>query len=137
MISKHVLKDVHSLVATTYVCSAAALAYALYTSITGQLILTLPSTGWLALLGIAFFGTIVGILCFFAGINKIGPAKASIISTAEPVLTILLSALVLGEQLTLLQGIGGLLIVSSILLLQLCTGKTMDLSASACQLQEK
>ena len=137
MISKHVLKDVHSLVATTYVCSAAALAYALYTSITGQLILTLPSTGWLALLGIAFFGTIVGILCFFAGINKIGPAKASIISTAEPVLTILLSALVLGEQLTLLQGIGGLLIISSILLLQLCTGKNMDLSASACQLQEK
>lgn len=137
MISKHVLKDVHSLVATTYVCSAAAVAYALYTSVTGQLILTLPSTGWLALLGIAFFGTIVGILCFFAGISTIGPANASVISTAEPILTVLLSALVLGEQLTLLQGIGGLLIVGSILILQLCSGKNADLSASAYQLQEK
>lgn len=137
MISKHVLKDVHSLVATTYVCSAAAFAYALYTSATGQLILTLPLTGWLALLGIALFGTIVGILCFFAGIGKIGPANASVISTAEPVLSVLLSALILGEQLTLLQGFGGLLIVSSILILQICTGKNMDLSASTYQLQEK
>lgn len=120
MISNRVLKDVHSLVATTYVCSAAALAFALYTSVTDQLILTLPLTGWLALLGIAFFGTIVGILCFFAGIIRIGAANASIISTAEPAIAVLLSALVLGEQLTLLQGIGGLLIVTSILVLQLC-----------------
>lgn len=127
MISHQVLRNVHSLVATTYVCSAAALGFALYTLITGQLILTLPVTGWLALLGIAFFGTIVGILCFFAGIIKVGASNASIISTAEPAITVLLSVLVLGEQLTLLQGIGGLLIVASILILQLYTNnKTID-----------
>lgn len=119
MISNRVLKDVHSLVATTYVCSAAALVFAIYTAVTDQLILTLPLIGWLALLGIAFFGTIVGILCFFAGISRIGAANASIISTAEPAITVLLSAVVLGEQLTLLQGIGGFLIVVSILILQL------------------
>ena len=119
MISNHVLKDVHSLVATTYVYSAAGLAFALYTSATNQLIVTLPLSGWLSLLGIAFLGTIVGILCFFAGITRIGAANASIISTAEPVLTVLLSVIVLGEHLTLLQCIGGLLIAGSILLLQL------------------
>lgn len=119
MISNRILKDVHSLVATTYVCSAAALVFAVYTAVTDQLILTLPSTGWLALLGIAIFGTIVGILCFFAGLSRIGAANASIISTAEPAIAVLLSALVLGEQLTLLQGIGGLLIVTSILVLQI------------------
>ena len=121
MISNRVLKDVHSLVATTYVCSAAALVFTIYTIVTDQLILTLPLTGWLSLLGIALFVTIVGILCFFSGIIRIGAANTSIISTAEPAITVLISALVLGEQLTLLQGIGGLLIVASILVLQLCT----------------
>jgi len=126
MISNRVLKDVHSLVATTYVCSGAAFVFAIYTSMTHQLILTLPVAGWLALLGIAVLGTIVGILCFFAGIGKIGAANASIISTAEPAITVLLSALILGEQLTLLQGMGGLLIVTSILILQLCATNTTN-----------
>lgn len=121
LIGNRVLKDVHSLVATTYVSSAAAFAFGAYTITTGQLLLTLPLHGWLALIGTAIFGTILGILGFFAGITKIGAANASIISTAEPVLTVLLSVLVLGETLTLLQGLGGLLVIGSILLLQLCT----------------
>jgi len=137
MISHQVLKDVHSLVATTYVCSAAALVFAIYTSFTDQLILTLPLSGWLALLGIAFLGTIIGILCFFAGISRIGAANASIISTAEPAITVLLSALVLGEQLTLLQGIGGLLIVASILILQFYANDNVELITPICQLQDK
>lgn len=124
LIGNRVLKNVHSLVATTYVSSAAAFAFAAYSITTDQLILTLPIMGWLALVGTASFGTILGILGFFAGISKIGAANASIISTAEPVLTVLLSVLVLGEELSFLQFLGGLLIIASILLLQLCTDTT-------------
>lgn len=137
MISKSVLKNIHSLVATTYVCTAAALTFTAYTWKTDQLILDLPTTGWLALVGIAFFGTIVGILGFFAGISKISVSNASIISTAEPVIAVLLSVLMLGEHLTLLQGVGGLLIVASILVLQLCTNPTIELATSPQSLQNK
>ncbi len=137
MVSKSVLKNIHSLVATTYVCSAAALAFTAYTWQTEQLILTLPTTGWLSLLGIAFFGTIVGILGFFAGIGRIGISNASIISTAEPVIAVVLSVFMLGEHLTLLQAMGGLLIVASILVLQLCTNPTIELNPAPCQLQDK
>jgi len=137
MISNHVLKDVHSLVATTYVCSATALAFAIYTWSTGQLILSLPLTGWLSLLGIAFFGTIVGILCFFAGIIRIGAANAAIISTAEPIITVALSALFLGEHLSLFQGVGGLLIIASILILQVYGDKAPKLIPSSCEIQDK
>ena len=120
LVSNRVLKDIHPLVATTYVCSAAALTFLAYAGTTNQLILTISLSGWLALLGIAIFGTIVGILCFFAGISKIGATNASIISTAEPIITVLLSAVVLGEQLSFLQICGGFLIIASILILQLC-----------------
>ncbi len=122
LIGNRVLKNVHALVATTYVSSAAGFAFAAYSIITGELMLeTLPLHGWLALAGTAVFGTVLGILGFFAGIIKIGAANASIISTAEPVLTVLLSVLILGEALTLLQSLGGLLVIGSILLLQLYT----------------
>ncbi len=141
LIGNRVLKDVHSLVATTYVSSAAALAFAAYSMSTNQLVLTLPMYGWLALVGTATFGTILGILGFFAGITKIGAANASIISTAEPVLTVLLSVLVLGEKLTILQGLGGLMVVASILLLQLYANdpeiKTENLEVSSYQSPEK
>lgn len=137
MISKSVLKNIHSLVATTYVCSAAALFFTAYTWKTEQLILALPTVGWLALLGIASFGTIVGILGFFAGLSKIGVSNASIISTAEPVIAVLFSVAMLGEHLTLLQTVGGILIVASILVLQLCTEKNIELSTTPYQLLDK
>jgi drug/metabolite transporter (DMT)-like permease len=131
LVSNHVLKDVHPLVATAYICSAAALTFFMYTWTTGQLILTLPLNGWLALLGIAFLGTIVGMMYFFAGISKVGAANASIISTAEPVITVVLSVLVLDEHFTILQIIGGFLIISSIVILQLCTNhETKELPSS-------
>jgi drug/metabolite transporter (DMT)-like permease len=126
LIGKRVLQDVHSLVATTYVSSAAALTFAICTLATNQLILTLPLQGWLALIGTATFGTVIGILGFFAGLSKIGAANASIISTAEPVLTVLLSVLVLGETLTVLQGLGILLVLGSILLLQFYNDTEVD-----------
>jgi len=135
LIGNRVLKNVHSLVATTYVSSAAAFAFAAYSITTDQLILAIPLMGWLALIGTASFGTILGILGFFAGLSKIGAANASIISTAEPVLTVLLSVLVLGEELTFLQFLGGLLIIASILLLQLCTDTT-DISHDADNMED-
>jgi len=135
LIGKRVLQDVHSLVATTYVSSAAALTFAIYTLATNQLILTLPMQGWLALIGTATFGTVVGILGFFAGLSKIGAANTSIISTAEPVLTVLLSVLILGETLTILQGLGILLVIGSILLLQFYNNTGLDnedLTVASC-----
>lgn len=148
LVSNRVLKDIHPLVATTYVCSSAAIAFLTYAGMTGQLILTLPLHGWLAILGIVLPGTIIGILCFFAGITRIGATNASIISTAEPIITVLLSALILGEHLTFLQIFGGLLIISSILILQLCTASKakanpttknddMDLKSPSYQIQDE
>lgn len=146
LVSNRVLKNIHSLVATTYVCSAAALTFLIYSSTTGQLLWNFSLSGWLALLGIAFLGTIVGILCFFAGISRIGATNASIISTAEPIITVLLSAIVLGEHLTWLQLLGGFLIIGSILILQLCTvsktdeksiNDTIKIKSASCQTQDE
>jgi drug/metabolite transporter (DMT)-like permease len=65
------------------------------------------------LLAIAGICTVLPIAAFFAGLARLGPARASILSTIEPVITILLAALVLGETIGLLQILGGALILSA------------------------
>lgn len=62
--------------------------------------------GW-ALLGlIVLTGTIAPFLLFFAGMARIGPVHASILSVAEPAVTVLLAVAVLDERLSPLQAAG-------------------------------
>ena len=56
---------------------------------------------------------------FFAGLRRTGPSTAAILSTFEPVVTAGLAALALGEFLTPVQLAGGLLVLSSVAVLQL------------------
>ncbi|HEX8433589.1 EamA family transporter, partial [Archangium sp.] len=57
------------------------------------------------------------VLTFFAGMEKVGPVVTSLLSTVEPLVAVLLGAFFLGERLSLLQGVGGLLILTAVILL--------------------
>jgi drug/metabolite transporter (DMT)-like permease len=118
-----ILKNVSPLVSTTHVCLSASLVFLMAGLFSGELSLQLSPVGWLAILGIAIFATLFGILFFFAGLSRIGATNAAIISTVEPVLTVIMSALLLDEKITLVQTSGGVLILAGILLLQLWAGK--------------
>jgi drug/metabolite transporter (DMT)-like permease len=69
--------------------------------------------GWLA--AIAVVCTVVAVSLFFAGLKRVGPTRASIISTAEPLTAVLLAFAVFGESMTLLQLAGGALVVGGVL----------------------
>lgn len=79
----------------------------------------LPQTaqGWLGIGGLALISSVVAIFCFFAGVQRVGAATGSMLATTEPVTTILLAALVLGEPILPMQVLGGSLILSAVLLL--------------------
>ena len=64
---------------------------------------------WAAVGAIALVSTVVAIIAFFAGLKRVGPATASIASTLEPVVTVALSWLILGESLSPIQLVGGAL----------------------------
>jgi drug/metabolite transporter (DMT)-like permease len=80
---------------------------------------TWPRTpaGWLAVLGIAIISTVAAIVLFFAGLERVGPTRASALSTVEPVCTVLLAAVLLGETVAPLQLVGGALILTAVVLL--------------------
>jgi drug/metabolite transporter (DMT)-like permease len=68
--------------------------------------------------GLILIATVLPIVTLFAGIRRLGTAQTAILSTIEPVVTVLLGILFLGEELVARQIIGGLLVVSSVILLQ-------------------
>jgi drug/metabolite transporter (DMT)-like permease len=69
------------------------------------------AAGWAALLGMVLTATVLGFALFVAGLKRTGPQVASILSTFEPVGTLALAALVLGERLDALQWSGATLIL--------------------------
>ncbi len=73
--------------------------------------------GILALLGLALVATVVAIVTFFAGMARIGPSRAAIISNFEPVVSVLAAAFILGEELSSGSIAGGLLILCSLIVL--------------------
>ena len=77
----------------------------------------LPAWGIIAAL--ALIGSVLPIVTFLRGMSLIGPARASILSTLEPAGTVVLAALILGDQVGPVQVAGGILILGSVVLLQL------------------
>jgi drug/metabolite transporter (DMT)-like permease len=71
--------------------------------------------GWLA--GIAVVSTVGAVSLFFAGLKRVGPTTASILSTAEPVTTVVLAFLAFGESLGPVQLAGGSLVLAAALVL--------------------
>jgi uncharacterized membrane protein len=100
------------------VCTGAAMTLTVGAALLGQLRpaeLTLAGWGWLAALAVV--STVAAISLFFAGLSRVGPTTAAILSTAEPLTTVLLAFLVFGEVLTPVQLVGGALVLSGVLVL--------------------
>jgi len=79
--------------------------------------LSADAWGW-ALAAVVFSATIpIGI--FYTGVKLVGAAAAGLLSTGEPLVSVLLAYAVLGESLTALQLLGGALILTSVVALSL------------------
>ena len=75
------------------------------------------NSGWLAMLGIIVVSTIIPVVTFLAGLEIIGPTNAAMLSTLEPVVTVLLAAWLFGEKLMPIAMAGGGLILIAVILL--------------------
>ncbi len=101
--------NLHSLVGGT-------LLFGLFLLIMGGPSGSITRNGLLLLLG-SGFSLAVGFITFFAGLERIGSVRASILMNAEPVFTIIIAAILLGERLSLGQLAGAGLVVIGIILI--------------------
>ena len=67
---------------------------------------------------IALVSTVTPIALFFAGLRRVGPSTASILSTLEPPTTVALAFVVFGETLSAVQVTGAALVLGAAVWLQ-------------------
>ncbi len=119
LISDGVSDRLPPLALTTLVCTGAATTLTLASLLSGDLdpgAVTPAGFGWLA--GLAVVSTVGAIGLFFAGLRRVGPTAASILSTLEPVVTVALAFAVFGESLGPAQLAGGALVLLAVLALR-------------------
>jgi drug/metabolite transporter (DMT)-like permease len=90
------------------VCGAFALA-------TGGLDVPLTARAWLPVLAAGALSTVVAFFAFLAGMALLGPTRASVVSSFEVVVTLVLAFALLGERLDALQWTGAALILGAVL----------------------
>lgn len=100
--------------------SATAAAYWIGALVADEPVLpgAVPSEAWIGLAGVGIFSTFVAIQTFSAGAKLVGAAQASLISTVEPVWTIVLAGILFGVVLTPIQLLGGVMILVAVLVAQ-------------------
>jgi len=76
-------------------------------------------------MGMALFSTVMPVFMQAAAIKRLGSARAALMSTLGPPLTIAFGALILGEPMSLQQAAGAALVVSGVVL----AGRRQDASA--------
>jgi drug/metabolite transporter (DMT)-like permease len=120
VVGSRVLRRADSRRMTLHMTAASSTVYAIV--ILGADLLVLPdsATGW-ALLGAMPVIYLVAMLAFFTAVPMIGPMRAAMVNNMEPITTILLAALLLGERLGLPQMAGAALVIGAILAMQLAT----------------
>lgn len=72
-----------------------------------------PITWWL-LGAIVLVPTFIAVVLYLGGISGLGPSQAAVVSTLEPLFTIALAAVVLGERLTVTQAAGAALVLAGV-----------------------
>jgi len=119
LVSDGIVGDVDPFALALLVLTGATVSFSVAGLATGSIDFALPAEAWLWLVLIALVSTVVAVSAFFAGLRRVGPSEAAILSTFEPPVTVALAFAVLGERLSVVQLAGGALVLAAVVLLQL------------------
>jgi len=110
------MADLHPLVHAAHTFLGVTATVLGYGAVTDALSVPATTAGWWLIAGITVVGTVVPILLFSAGLARIEASRASIVSTSEPLTTVGLGIVLLGEAFTVAIGFGAALILSGVVL---------------------
>ena len=116
IVGANVMKHVSPFQSSTVIFASASVVYGLLTFTNG---IHLPQTnfGWLVIAGIVVVSTIIPVTTFLAGLERIGPTNAAMLSTIEPIITVFLATVLFGDKLAPIVLAGGALILIAVVIL--------------------
>jgi drug/metabolite transporter (DMT)-like permease len=116
LVGSRITRQGTAIQSSTVIITSAAIVYGILIMIKGA---SFPGTwfGWVSVSAVALISTVLAIVTFLAGLQRVGPIYAATLSTIEPVVTVILAAWVLEETITPLRIAGGLMILFTVILL--------------------
>jgi drug/metabolite transporter (DMT)-like permease len=116
LVGNQVMQQVSAIQSSTVIFFSAGITSSLLMLANGAH-LPKTGTGWGVIAAIVVIATVVPVVTFLAGLQRIGATNAAMLSTLEPVVTVLLAALLLGEILKPVTLVGGALILVAVIIL--------------------
>lgn len=117
LVADRVVPLIDPFLVSALIATGAAVTLTATGLVSGELDLGFAAGGWGWSAALAFFSTVIPIVAFLIGLPKIGPATASIVSSAEPLVGVGMAMIVFGERLGIIQIAGGALVLSAVVLL--------------------
>ncbi len=116
VLSSRIARSVPAETAALHLAQVAAVVMGVLALLRGELALPAEPVAWLTVLAIAILCTVVAMYAFLAGLARVGPGRAAVISSLEVLVTLVLAFLFLGERLGPRQWAGAVLILGAVLL---------------------
>jgi drug/metabolite transporter (DMT)-like permease len=129
LVADRILGHIDTFLLSALIITGAFASFSVFAALSGGISLGFQPHGWLVVIGLSLVSTVMPVTAFMLGLPKVGPATASIVSTAEPVVTVTLAMVVFGERLGPVQAVGGALVLGAVVLLQ-TRGKVRSDAAS-------
>ena len=120
----------YSLIGKVVMNDLSPLASVFYSTVVGMIALFIPAwfegliqeigrhcvSDWLSILYLGIFGTVIGFVWYYEGVNQVGPMKAAIFINFVPISAVVLAFLILREPITASLLAGTVLVVSGVYL---------------------
>ena len=116
LLSEKVMGRVPAVGASAVIMSGAGIAFTIIAAFQGELDWPGTVAGWEVVLALALVPTMIAISTFLAGLPRVGAARASLLSTWEPVVTVILAVILLADRFTAVQALGGVLILAAVVM---------------------
>ena len=119
LISRKVLERVSFLGSSFYVQLGAGLVLCMLNFSSIERPLSILHFDYALVVGMAIVCSLFPLTLFLAGLQKVSPSEASILSTTEPIFGVVVASLFLNEKLELVQILGGILVILGMILIAL------------------
>lgn len=116
IVGTQVMKKVSAIQSSTVIFASAGLVYGALMAFNGP---HLPTNGfgWEVIAGTVIVATIIPVVTFLAGLQRIGATNSSMLSTLEPIVTVILAAILFHDTLKPITLFGGAMILIAVIVL--------------------
>jgi drug/metabolite transporter (DMT)-like permease len=111
--SGSVMRSMSPIVLTFVMAVAMMIVYVVANIVRGGVVLPRDPAGWWPLAG-TVIAYLVASIALYSSIHRLGPPRVAMVMNVEPIFTITLASIILGERLTAIQFLGAAIVIAAI-----------------------